>query len=183
MTKSASKRAPSSPLRAALAAKTVYRTYFDMSIVDTEVAEKAKRELAQFEQMLLALRLSGSSDDAAAHEAFLERAQEQVDQAQAKVDACYHRIWFHGLGFTEFDALVALHPPTAEQAKDKWAWNPDTFNYALVAACAIDSDLTAGEWKAELEDADRWSRADRAQLLSEALAANRQTMADAVPKD
>ena len=181
MTKSTVKRAPSSPLRAALAAKTVYRTYFDMSVVDTEVAEKAKRDLAAFEQMRMTLMLSGGDD--ANNAVFLERAQEQVDQAQAAVDACYHRIWFRGLGYTEFDALVALHPPTAEQAKDKWAWNPDTFNFALIAACAVDSDLTAEDWAAELDDAERWSRADRSTMINRALECNRQTMADAVPKD
>lgn len=164
-----------SPLRKALAAKTTLRTYFDVAIVDTETVEAAQRQVAVAEQLVAATLLSEDQE-------VTSKAQAMLDQAKARRDECFHRIWFRGLSEVDFDALVALHPPTDAQRKDGWAWNVETFNYALIEACAVDSDLTAAEWEAELSDADRWTRADKVQLVNAALACNRQTMADAVPK-
>lgn len=164
-----------SPLRAALAAKTTLRTYFDVAIVPTEDVEAAQRAVAVARQMVAATLLH--EDDTVK-----AKAETALTAAETNLAACFHRIWFRGLSDRDFDALVALHPPTAEQAKEKWIWNPDTFNYALLEACVVDGDLTAAEWETEL-DSDRWSRADKAQMFAMALAANRQTMADAIPKD
>lgn len=171
------RRKPSnpSPLRAALAQKTNLRTYFDLPVADTEQVEDAHRKVEIAKQLVASTLLHEDQDVRGKAEAALERAKE----ARA---ACFHRIWFRGLTFSEFDALVALHPATKEQEKDGWAWNPDTFNYALLEEAVVDGDLTAEEWQAELDD-DRWSRADRTQLLNRCLAAQQQTMADAVPKD
>jgi len=110
------------------------------------------------------------------------KAADVEAQAMTAMDACFHRVWFRGLSYDEFDALVALHPPTPEQLKEKWAWNPDTFTYALLEECVVDGDLTAAEWEAELSDGKRWPRADRVAFIDQALAAQQQTMADAIPK-
>lgn len=163
------------PLRAALAKKTTLRTYFDLSVVDSEDVEAAQRQVDVARQLVAATLLS---DDPAV----TDRAEAALEQAQAGLSECFHRLWFRGLGYDEFDALVALHPPTDAQRADDWLWNPETFNYALLEACAVDSDLTAAEWEAELADAERWSRADRTRVIGMALAANQQTMSDAVPK-
>lgn len=164
-----------SPLRAALAAKTNLVTYFDLSIAETDVVEAAQRGVAVGRQLVAATLLH---DD----DAVRDQAAAALLRAEAERSACFHRINFRGLPLKDFDALVTLHPPTPEQAKDKWVWNPDTFNYALLEECTIDGDLTAAEWEAELHT-DRWSRADRSKLLNMALAAQQQSMADAVPKD
>lgn len=166
---------PSSSLRAALAAKKSLRTHFDLAIVDGDVIEAAQRRLEVARQMAAAVMLQDDPDVTA-------RADEVLARAEAERDACFHRIYFRGLHETEFDALVQLHPPTAEQAADQWLWNPDTFNLGLLEACAVDSDLTAQEWAEEIADVERWTRADKKQLISMCLAANQQTMADAVPK-
>lgn len=50
----------------------------------------------------------------------------------------------------EWDALVQLHPPTAEQAQGGWQWNIATFRPAVLAACVVspadDEQLDANEW-------------------------------------
>lgn len=163
-----------SPLRAALAAKTSLRTYFDIAIEPTEKIEAAQRRLDVANQLIAATLLH--DDDVRA------KAEGAHVKAKAERDAHFHRIWFRGLQLDEFDALVALHPPTAEQAKDDWAWNPDTFNYALLEEAVVDGDLTAAEWEAELSS-EKWTRADRNAFVNNCLQAQRQTMADAVPKD
>lgn len=169
------KKPSTSPLRAALAKKTKLRTYFDLAVVPSEDVETAQQRVDIAQQLVAATLLSPDDD-------VRERGQTELDKAKAARAACFHRIWFSGLGETDFDALVRLHPPTPAQEADKWPWNPDTFNYALLAECAVDSDLTAEEWEAEVNDTERWSRADKARVIAAALACNQQTISDAVPK-
>ena len=164
-----------SPLRAALAAKTALVTHFDMAIADSDAVEAAQRRVNVAEQMVAATLLH--QDDAVR-----ERAADALNEALAARDACFHRIQFRHLPLDDFDALVKLHPPTDAQAKEEWVWNHLTFNYALLEACVIDGDLTAAEWETELADQDKWTPADKRQLINMALAAQRQTMADAIPK-
>ncbi len=166
---------PASPLRAALAAKTNLRTYHDISVAPSEQVAAAQRQL-ELARQLQAASLLHEED------AVREKAAEAVGRAQAARDACFHRIWFRSLGNIEFDALVTLHP-AADGQGDDLPWNPETFDYALLAECVVDSDLTAQEWQAELADEKRWSGPDKRRVIAMALAAQRQTMADAVPKD
>jgi hypothetical protein len=164
-----------SPLRAALAAKTTLVTHFDLPIASSDDVERAVRLVNMAEQIVAATLLH--EDDAVR-----QRAADALEKAQAARSSCFHRIQFRHLPIEDFDALVKLHPPTAEHAKDGWIWNPDTFNYALLEEATIDGDLTAAEWEAELSDRERWTPADKRALVERALAAQRQTMADAVPK-
>lgn len=166
-----------SPLRAALAQKTNLQTYFDIAVADTEAVEEAQRVLVTAQQIAAGAMLGDDADVKA-------RAKELLDEAKAHRAECFHRVWFRGLPFDEFDALVALHPPTDEQRRsdEQHAWNPDTFVWALLEECVVDGDLTADEWKAEL-GSDRWTSADRQRFLGMAIAAQRQTLADAIPKD
>lgn len=170
------RKKPKSPIRAALAKKTSLRTYFDLGIADPDEIDAAQRRLDVARQLIGAALLGGDPE-------MRKKADAAIGVAQAERDACFHRIWFRALGLTEFDALVGLHPPTKEQARDQWAWNPDTFNYALLEAATVDSDLTAEDWETELSDEDRWPAADRRGLVNACLAAQRQTLADSVPKD
>lgn len=167
-----------SPLRAALAAKTSLHTFYEMSIVPQEQIEAAKRRLDVARQLLASTLIHDDPNVRA-------KAEKTHAAAQAERDACFHRIEFRGLGYTEFDALVGLHPATPAQAKDPKhvAWNPETFNAALLEAATVDSDLTAQDWAEELADEDRWPAPDRSRLINTCLQAQRQTMADAVPKD
>jgi hypothetical protein len=167
--------ASASPLREALAAKTNLRTYHDIAVRPVEDIEAAQRNLQLAQQMQAATMLH---DD----EAVRTKAVKVVAEAQAARDACFHRIWFRSLGDVEFDALVALHPPLPGQDADRLAWNPTTFEPALLEACVVDSDLTAEEWADELADESRWSGPDKRAVSRAAMAAQRQTLAELVPK-
>lgn len=167
---------PKSPLRDALAKKTTLRTYFEVATAESEVVEGAQRRLDLARQLAAASLLSEDPD-------VRVKTDAAIASAEAERDACFHRIWFRGLGLTEFDALVGLHPATDAQRADDWSWNPDTFNYALLEAATVDSDLTAEDWETELSDEARWTAPDRRALISSCLSAQRQTMAEAVPKD
>ena len=166
------KTSAASPLREALAAKTSLRTHFDIAVAGTEEIETATRRLNAMRQMEAATLLSDDDDVRA------KGAQAAEDAQQAR-DALFHRIWFRGLPYEEFDALVALHPPTDEQAKASAVWG-DTFELALFAEAAEDSDLTAEEWETELST---WTQAERSQAIRAALEAQRQTLAHFIPKD
>ncbi|MFO7164906.1 MAG: hypothetical protein DIU75_016375 [Mycolicibacterium hassiacum] len=91
--------------------------------------------------------------------AALRRAEQAVAEAQARLDACYADIVLQALRPADLEALVAAHPPTAEQMEaarkqsrergtdPEWpAWNDDTFRPALIAACAVDPQRSAEEW-------------------------------------
>lgn len=161
-----------SALRSALAAKTSLRTHFDIAQADTEVIEEAQRRLNAAQQLEMATTLHED-------EAVKARAAQAVTEARAARDALFHRVWCRGLGLDEFDALVALHPATAEEAQSGLAWGAG-FDMALLAACAEDSDLTADEWASELAG---WTLPERRRAIAAALDAQRQTLADLVPKD
>jgi hypothetical protein len=176
--KSAGKR-PASPLRAALAARTSLRTYHDIAVAPGEDIERAQRQLEAARQMHAATLLH---DD----EAIRARAAEVLDSAERALGECFHRIYFRGLDLNDFDALVSLHPPTAEEASEGKAWSDDLV-YALLAAVVENEDGTSGgltdiEWKAELNEPGKWPAPERQHLVRMAWAAQRQTMADAVPK-
>lgn len=170
------KKAAASPLRAALNAKTSLHTFHEISTSPQPAIEAAKRNLDVARQLVAATLMHDDADVRA-------KADKALATAQAERDACFYRIEFRGLGLTEFDALVKLHPPTKAQADDKWLWNPDTFDFALLEHAVVDSDLTAEDWQAELADEEKWPAPERARLLNNCLAAQRQTMADAAPKD
>lgn len=166
---------PASPLREALAAKTNLRTYHDIPVRPAEDIAAAQRRLEVARQLQAATMLSEDDD-------VRTKSAKVVEEMQAERDACFHRIWFRSLGHNEFDALVALHPAPEGQDGDA-PWDTATFEYALLEHAVVENDLTAEEWATELADEVRWSGPDRRRLIAMAFAAQRQTMADAVPKD
>lgn len=161
-----------SALRGALAAKTSLRTHFDIAVESTEVIEAAQRRLNAARQLEVATMLS---DDTGVQ----ERAAGALREAEEARDACFHRVYCRGLTLDEFDALVALNPPTDAQAREGRSWG-NGFDIALLTVCAEDSDLTREEWEEQLTT---WTAAERRRAIAAALEAQRQTLADAVPKD
>lgn len=149
-------------LRDALARKQRRTTTYEMVVEDPSDAEQAY-DRAQAEHRMTVLRHGEDSDEARA-------AQVRLDEAADAVRACVVPLRFGSLAAHRFEELVAEHPPTEEQAKDGAQWG-ETFEVALIAACALDSDLTVEEWQAELAS-DYWSRANRSALFATALAAN-----------
>lgn len=158
-------------LREALAGKRSRQTHYDMVVGDTDGLEE------RLSAARAALRLAQHREDADA----TGIAQTELDAALAAVQACLHRIVFRALEPDVFEALVGTHPPTAQQRDDGDRWNASTFEPALLAACAVDSDLTEAEWATEL-GSGRWSLADRQEAFACALAANVIPRSLSVPK-
>jgi len=74
-----------------------------------------------------------------------ERLEQEVRDARAALDALYEDVVVRALPPVDYEALVAEHPATDEQADDGLLWNPDTFVPALLAAC-VDLPWSAEEW-------------------------------------
>lgn len=86
---------------------------------------------------------------------------------------------FKSLGGKKFGKMREKYPPSDDHvayAKSKGLvldWNPDTFPPALLAACAVEPELTP-EQAQELWESDEWSEGELNSLLEAALNANTQ---------
>lgn len=94
-----------------------------------------------------------------------------VEEAEARVAACWQPIVVRSIPAEQLTALVAEHPPTKEQKTEAAQWNPETFQPALIAACAQDAGMTAEQWAHELTSG-RWSTAERNELFGKCLEVN-----------
>lgn len=157
-------------LRHALKRKRQRETFYDIVIDDPTEAEE-RVTAAQS-----ALRLAGLRDDDEAKVA----AQAELDEARAALSACVHRVVFHNLPADAFEDLIGAHPPQKDK-KDTDTWDARTFRPALIAACAVDSDMTEQEWAEELAS-ERWNEADVDAIFMAALSANVTPRSVTVPK-
>lgn len=118
-------------------------------------------------------------------------SQAALDQARADVEAATVVFVFEAIGPPAYRALVAAHPPSAEQLADYEAklkeqaekdlgerefvdppiFNLETFGPALIAASCISPRLTVEQLQVELES-DRWNIAEVQALFDGAMAAN-----------
>lgn len=126
------------------------------------------------------------------------KAEERIDRRENRdpvapglkreLDALYDQarasevtFTFRSVGRARFDKLVAEHPATAEQRKqvkemtaergmpfDPPKWNLDTFPPAIVAASAVDPELTLAEAQ-ELWTDENWSPAELLKIFECAL--------------
>jgi hypothetical protein len=158
-------------LREALASKRSQQTHYDLVVGDTAEHEAA---LQAADRDLRLARLREDEPAAAA-------ASEAADAARAGLQACLHRVHFRNLEPDVFEALIGAHPPTKKQRDDGERWNSDTFRPALIAACAVDGELTEQEWAEELTQ-PRWSHSDREEIFAAALAANVVPRSLSIPK-
>lgn len=75
---------------------------------------------------------------------------------------------FRAISHRDYDDLMAKHKPTANQQKDGYAYNPDTFGPALVARVCVDPALSEEDAKA-IWDSDEWNRGEISTLFSAAV--------------
>jgi hypothetical protein len=68
------------------------------------------------------------------------------------------------LSATEYDELMAAHPPTNEQKKDGSAYNPDTFAPALIAEVVSDPKMSV-EQTTEIWTSKQWNRGELRDLF------------------
>lgn len=77
-------------------------------------------------------------------------AQACVDETKAALEPYQEILQVSPIPPSVYDDLIGENPPTDEQRKQNYSWNPDTFGPALLAACI-------GQ---ELPDNDRMSEKD-----------------------
>jgi HEPN domain-containing protein len=156
-------------LRSALSSKRGNETSFDLLISDPSDAEQALQQ-AQADLRLAEMR--GAETDE------LKAAQQAAEDA---LQACYYRLRFRNMPAHEFEALVGEHEASKEEAEKGEVWDREGLTPALLAACTVDSDLTAEEWAAELAS-ERWNAADKLGVYRAALDANIKQRSSVLPK-
>lgn len=148
-----------SPLRKALAAKRVRETTYLLAVAD-DTAARAALEQARSRRNLAGIGKQDTEPEVAA-------AQEQLEKAQAELDACYYPLRLRGIPAADLEALVSAHPPGPKD-REGASWNQQSLAPALLAAVVVDSDLSEAEWSAELSS-DRWTRGDVDKLFVAAM--------------
>lgn len=159
-------------LRDALAAKRVRELVYPLAVADDTQARKRLEE-ARARRVLAGVGKTVDEED-------VKAAQAAEDQAQAEVDACYYQLRLRGVSAADMEALRASCPPPPDADEDV-TFDVEAFRPALVAACAVDSDLSAEEWAAELAS-DRWTVSDVASLYQSALIACNRPVNDGLGK-
>ena len=163
-------------LRDALARKKRRETHYDIVLISSDEQDALEERFTDCKRRLALaeIRNATDSDDA-------EAARTELEEVRDALRGATHRVRFQSLPPDEYEALVSAHPPTKEQQAAKEVWDEQTFAPALIAACAVDSDMTAEDWKAELASG-RWSTSDKATLFIQALEANVVPRSVTVPK-
>lgn len=98
-------------------------------------------ELAELDAKLLTERAKGNLAGAPAE--MLDR----LAQLEAEIEASVVVFTLEARTTSEWADLLAAHPPTKDQAKQGHVANPETFDVAAVAACAVDPVVTIEQAK------------------------------------
>ena len=78
---------------------------------------------------------------------------------------------YQAIGMREYDRLVGKHPPKPEQRAEGSSFDIDTFAPALIAACAVEPEISPTEAK-KIWDSPDWSRGDVMVLFRNAVELN-----------
>lgn len=134
-------------------------------------------EVAQEYERLRLRRNTGKADDDAG-QAELARLKKKVDAARAALEEVTVYVRFRSIGRRNFEDLMREHPPTEEQkaeAKEKFGqetqYNGDTFPPALIAASAIEPELTVEQAEQIVND---WNESEAISLFQAAYEVNTQ---------
>jgi len=75
---------------------------------------------------------------------------------------------FEAVPATRYDKIMAAHPPRPQDKKQGYAYNPDKFGPAIIAATCIDPVLSEEDVK-EIWNSEDWNRGERMMLLMSAI--------------
>jgi len=78
---------------------------------------------------------------------------------------------YQAIGMREYDRLVSKHPPKPDQRAEGSSFDIDTFAPALIAACAVEPEISPSQAK-QLWDSEEWSRGDVMVLFRQAVELN-----------
>ncbi|MFF2411857.1 hypothetical protein [Streptomyces sp. NPDC058092] len=107
-------------------------------------------------------------------QAVLRAATDEFAQAQTAVDEASIVLRFQALDRKTYKELLAVHPPTEDQAEDGYAFNLDTLGPVIVAASSLDG-ITEEDAAGYLDD---WSQAEAEALLNTAFGVQREERMD-----
>jgi hypothetical protein len=145
-----------------------------LAVARRELQEAQARRKKRLDALLPLVK--GSGDDALTQAASLfDAPDEEVNAAEAAVAAAQEalqaatsHILLRAIPRDRYDALIADHKPTKEQKEEvgpELEFNPATFPSALVAACAVDPEMT----EADVSDLmNSWGGADAIELFNTA---------------
>lgn len=141
--------------------------------------EEAQQSVSNTEQRRALAEIGGNAEDLAAAEAALKEAQDALEAVKGEIRKTGVAITLHGVGRVRWDALLAEHPPTAEQKEadkdrpehERLTFDPKTFWPAVLAETA-ESDLTADDWQKEVFASPNWGPAELHELRERAKAVN-----------
>ena len=127
-----------------------------LDVERTRVVEELERRYEK--QKRLDLKVN-ETDKAPAILKELEQLREELEEDKAT-------FVFRDPGRKKFETLVETFPPSAQQRKDDFNWDPTKFIPGLLVLTAIDPKLTDEEAK---EIYDEWGRGDVEALFNAAL--------------
>lgn len=146
--------------REILKARQPRRTHFDIVVGDGDLAGLTAALAAAERAVTDAERVKGAGRQAA-----VDRAREARVAAQSAYDEQIERIYFVGLPPKQYEAVRLAN----QSPDDHDPLEMEPFILALLAACTVDSDLTAAEWATTIKD---WTAIDQSRLMSAVLSAN-----------
>ena len=169
-------------LRERLAAKRRHEIQVPFRVVDADEAVDADDKLARAKAVHRTARqqlaVADTDEQRVQRRAALDAAQTAVEAAQRIWDRCHDQVTFAPLPPADFEALKAAH---ADDPSEGLPYNRDTIKVPLIAACAVDSDMSEDDWRQELASG-RWSAAELLELYAGAMQANTTTPGADVPK-
>ncbi|MER6548329.1 hypothetical protein [Streptomyces sp. NPDC001250] len=135
---------------------------------DQEAKRRLDKAVLEFARCQMA-----DAENGREHSEETQRAEEDVEDAQADFDAVSLELTFKALPRPILDGLIKRFPPTEAQAEDGDAWNPETFPAALIAAAHIERDdegnIVDGMSEQEAQDLlDSWPVAESNALFAAA---------------
>lgn len=103
-----------------------------------------------------AVRLAQSNSDKQSTLDKLKGKKPRSKTVEVTIDGEQIQITFKAISASELDKLQAKHQPTMEQKTRGLVYNPNTFGPALIAACAVDPEMTEKD-ALEIWDSPYWS--------------------------
>lgn len=88
----------------------------------------------------------------------------RTKKVQLEIDGETVELEFGAISAKEIDRLYSANQPTAEQRIKGMAFNPETFNPALIASCAIEPKITETE-AIEIFTSENWSTGELSFLV------------------
>jgi hypothetical protein len=156
-------------------------TRVERVVLDPDLAERHAEALQAFETAKLLAEAQPASvargDDLRDARRALAEAEAEVEGSDAVVT-----MRFRSIGRVAYDELIERHPPTPDQQErhrrespdaPPLAYNPDTFEVAVVAASSLEPRLTEAEAK-EIATSPDWNGAEWVQLVLAAITVNQQ---------